>query len=430
MNHPNPHVALLILHFFLAVAFAAEPAAEAPAAESKPDAKLLIRADNSGVLTIGEDEHVIPADELKSRFDELLVGRSHLEFRMEDWKNFERVAGDLMIGAYDLGIRKVSWAVEKDGKTQRQTAALEPPTLAEQLKDPKRQAEAIATATKWINSDVPREVTRAMAAIKQAHKLKIEFDKTPFLGPVRAAIAADPPDGNLQYALQAIGIVGGDESDIPNVLKHFENNKWPIRALMGSVLVSLDKKGEHPDVGPALLKLLDVPKLRTGTIKSFWGHALAAEVEERLIELSYYSPEPPLDLEGRQRYQLASTTIYYALSTRPMVRLPIANRLAEISTDDSPNSSRAVWGLSHHQVKADARSVAMDTFLRVLESSTDQQTRRNAVYGLGEHGLPADENAKLRLKDLMENEAEPDMIRIEASKSLKRINNQPKPPPA
>ena len=84
------------------------------------------------------------------------------------------------------------------------------------------------------------------------------------------------------------------------------------------------------------------------TIKALWGRPVSAAAEQRLIELSK-QPGPYLS-SG-----IAYDAVYYALSTRPVVSRPVAERLAELalSPDAQSLAGRAVWGLSHHAASKD-----------------------------------------------------------------------------
>jgi HEAT repeat protein len=124
----------------------------------------------------------------------------------------------------------------------------------------------------------------------------------------------------------------------------------------------------------------------------------AAEV--RLIELSKL-PGPSSGI--------GYDAVYYALSTRPVISKPVAERLAELALgpDTQGHVGRAVWGLSHHPASEEAREVVVSTLIRIFDDTLDGSLRQDCVFGLGLQGGPAaveklaeiaakDENASLR----------------------------------
>ena len=106
---------------------------------------------------------------------------------------------------------------------------------------------------------------------------------------------------------------------------------------------------EAAHVGPAIEKLLSDrdPMVRRSTCQSLWGVPSTPGVDQKLIELSR-GPSKGGSSEGDH-------TIYYALSTRPLIRKPVAERLIELIYPKSLHTSRVVWGLSHHGATDDAQ---------------------------------------------------------------------------
>lgn len=236
----------------------------------------------------------------------------------------------------------------------------------------------------------------------------VPFDRTPFLPLVRQSLESPNAQARAR-ALGVIGMMGGDASDIPAVVALAFDEEPAVRSAVARALFALDPKGEHQAITPTLDLLLHDPKADVikSTLQSFWGHPLDAAIEKRVIELS----------RERQHFD---TAVYYALSTRPMVSRPVAERLVEVLEDvhvDHNNRGRAAWGLAHPPEEA-AKDVVRAAAIRALAQSTDRYIRQNAIQALA---LTGGDDAIVALQAIVADDAENMSVRDDARNALRRL---------
>lgn len=412
---------VLFTSMLLPLAQAAErddtaPPVNAPADQDDRGApvEIFLHANGSVTVTVGREKHLLPARQFRRQFPRLVAGKQSAVLRMEDWRHLE--TSEHLAHLHDAGIRRLTLQANIDGREKVQTINLEAPPLAvqltRQLESPGRETRlaAIDKLLQLLRSDKPSDRVNALSVIHAA--AQVRYDRARFLPLVRKSLNS-PDQSEYGAALKVIALVGGDASDIPAVTAHVNHEKPHIRANLCSTLYSLDPRGQHRDIGPVVVKLLNDPEqfVRTATFKSLWGANSTPDVEARLIELSR-GPSKGGSSE-------ADEIVYYALSTRPLVRQPVAKRLTEIVAEKQLYSSRAVWGLSHHAADDAARPYVVDSLIQVVESQTEEETRRDALYGLGFHG---GDKALQKLNSIVANDKESLAMREFAFRQLRGRN--------
>jgi hypothetical protein len=345
------------------------------AAESP--AEILLHENGSATVTLDGKAQLLPPRLVRAQLPKLLKGRTELILRMDDWSKFETV--DVLRDLYEAGIRKLTLAAVVNGKEEVRTVELQPPPLDQRILQgtAETRRKALAELEAQLQSDGRGDRVNALYALQRA--AQVRFDRARYLPLVRRSLDAGDVS-ELGAAIGAIVIVGGDAADIPKVVAHVDHESPRIRAALCSTLVRLDPQGKHSEVGAAIVKLLNDSEsfVRTATFKSLWGAASTPEIDERLIELSR-GPSKGGSSE-------ADEVVYYALSTRPLVRSPVAERLVQIIGERGIYSSRAVWGLSHHAAEDGAHARVVAALIQVFDGQTDETVRRDALYGLGYHG--------------------------------------------
>jgi HEAT repeat protein len=383
---------------------------EQPApADSKPGVELTFHKDGSVTFKLDGKEQVILAGHVRKRTAELLAGKKTAIFHIEDWPGFERQGIEWLPDLYELGLRTITFKVRYDGMVRSRTVDLRPPSLGKQLLDGTQQARAVALDKLKVMMHSADSNQRVAALDALIESQRARFDRAQFLPLVRKSVEAGSAT-EIGRALTALPLVGGGETDVARVLAHASHADPSIRARICTALYGLDPAGMHAGIGPALEKLLNdkVDMVRVSTFQSLWGRPSTAEVDAKLIEMS----RGP----GRGGSSEADETIYYALSTRPLVRKATAERLREIIRDSAFHRSRAVWGLSHHQADDEARPIAIDTLIGLLDSEIDHETRRDAIWGLGFHGGAKAVN---KLEAIATNPNESETMRVYARQQMR-----------
>lgn len=273
-----------------------------------------------------------------------------------------------------------------------------------QRADPELRREALGKLRQMLAGERGANRDEAMRTLQKVKD--VPFDRAPLLPLVRQIIE-DPRQTAFARSIAAVQLanLGGDQDDIPVIAAMADEPDAFIRKGVATALYGLDPRGEHPLTAPAIEKLLnDESAAPQGvvhhTIKALWGNPVSPAAERRLIELSRQ-----LGQSGEIGYDV----VYYALSTRPVVSEPVAERLSELalSTARPDLAGRALWGLSHHPTADAARELAVTTLIRILDDSLDIGRRRDCIFGLGLHGgktavskleavAAQDENAGLR----------------------------------
>lgn len=383
-----------------------------PAADSAAnvDASLMIHGNGSITVTVDGKEHALAAGEFRTKGPNLLQGKKHVALRMEDWAAFESIATEQLSDLYGLGVRTLTLDIDYQGKKEQRTVKLSPPALHEQILKGATQdrQQALNEVEKLLRSENASDRIKALDTILKIRQLR--FDHARFLPLVRKSLDA-ANERELAAALGAIAVVGGDESDVPRVLQLADSDSLQVRVWISTTLYALNPQGKHPGIGPVIEKLLSDPNnnIRTATYKSLWGLPTTPEVEAKLIEMSH----GPTNGGSGEGYDV----VYYALSTRPLVRGPVAKRLIELITAPSPLTGRAIWGLSHHAASDDARPIVVDALIRVLETQVDNENRQNAIWGLGFHG---GDKAVAKLQAIADDNKESPSLREYARKQLQK----------
>ncbi|MCP4679745.1 MAG: hypothetical protein GY854_30495, partial [Deltaproteobacteria bacterium] len=348
----------------------------APLADSlPPEPDMMLHKNGSITLTIDGTEHLIPPRRFRTKAAELLAGERAIVFRMEVWDRFEHDTVVRFPALYKMGVQRVTVKCDVTGQEEIQVWNLGPPTLQQRMvdHDPAVRKAALVQVETMLRSESSSDRVSAMDALRDARKVR--FDRSRFLPLVRRALDATS-ENEISRAILTIAHVGGDETDVPKVLEYADHEQEMIRVCICGALCDLDPDGTHPGVGPAIEKLLydRRPWVRSTACRSLWGTPSTPGIDQKLIALSRPSNEQ------------ASDVIYYALSTRPLVRKPVAERLIELIETKSSRVSRAIWGLSHHQATDDARPMILTALINVIETEVDGGLRNDAIHGLGFHG--------------------------------------------
>ena len=281
-----------------------------------------------------------------------------------------------------------------------------------QRKDPELRSEALEKLHAMLTNEKKQDRDKAVRALQKVGD--IPFDRTKLLPLVRALIA-DKEQSASARAIAAVQLanLGGDKEDIPMIAAMVDEPNSFIRKGVARALYNLDPSAEHPQTAPTIEKLLNDASndVVQQTIRSLWSHPVSPAAERRLIELS----------KGPGLYNssgIAYDAVYYALSTRPKVSLPVTERLAELALSPGIHSvsQRATWGLSHHLADDDAKEVVVKTLIQIVDDSLDASLRRDCIWGLGSHG---GETAVEKLKAIVAEEKN-EMLRKEAESALRR----------
>jgi HEAT repeat protein len=253
-------------------------------------------------------------------------------------------------------------------------------------------------------------------AVRTLQKVEdVPFDRAELLPLVRRLIA-DPRQTAYTRSIAAVQLanLGGGKEDVPMIAALADEPDPFLRKGVAAALYNLDRKGEHPLIAPAIEKLLSdesagVQGVVHHTIKALWGMPVSPAAELRLIELSK---------QPGQSGGIGYDAVYYALSTRPVVSKPVAQRLVELaaSPDTRRHLSRAVWGLSHHPASDDARELVVNTLTGIFDDSLDTSLRQDCIFGLGLQGGKTAAEKLQKISDHEENEA----LREQAKSALAR----------
>lgn len=386
----------------------------APLVGGQPsEPEMMLHRNGSVTLTVDGTEHLIPPRQFPTKAAELLAGQKAIVFRMEVWDRFEHDTVVRFPALYKMGIHRVTVKCDVTGQEEIQVWNLEAPTLQEQIADhdPAVCKAALAHIEKMLRSEKGSDRVNAMQVLRDARRVR--FDRSPFLPLVRRSLLDATSKTEISAAILTLPRVGGDANDVPQVLEYVSHQDPLVRASLCSALCDLDPNGTHPGVGPAIEKLLQDRSgwVRTSTYKSLWGRPSTPGVDQKLIALSH----PP----EKQRRSQASDVVYYALSTRPLLRVPVANRLIELIRPKSNHTSRAIWGLSHHQATDEAKPGIVSELIRVIDTEVDGGPRNDAIYGLGLHG---GDKAVQKLETIATNPLEPKKTRGLAGEALQRLD--------
>lgn len=386
--------------------------AQGQSSEDPVDARVLLHKNGAATVAVDGKSQKVPPGQFKNQAPKLLAGKKHLLLEMEDWTQFETTADQQLSGLYEIGIRSVTLSIDHQGKKETRTARVAPPRPEDLILkgDDKAREKALDHLETMLRSAKVNDRCNAMISLRKVGgETEAKFDRSRFLPLVRNRLEEGGKDEAAQ-AMGAIAVLGGDETDIPHVLKWAEDENPAIRVWIAPTLVALNRKEVHPDVGPTIEKLLHDPnhQVRVASYKCLWGAPTTPGIDAALIELSR---QPSAG--GGDGYD----SVYYALSTRPLVRKPVAQRLIELIGPNSPLSSRAVWGISHHAADDEARPIVVDALIQVVDQDSDSDVRQGAIWGLGFHG---GEKAQRKLQAIVDDANESQAIREYARQQLAR----------
>jgi HEAT repeat protein len=376
-----------------------------------PEPDMMLHKNGSITLTIDGTEHLIPPRRFRTKAAELLAGERAIVFRMEVWDRFEHDTVVRFPILYKMGVRRVTVKCDVTGEEEIQVWNLGPSSLRERIadNDPAVRKAAFNQIAAMLESENTSDRANAMDTLRDARRVRV--DQARFLPLVRRSLDATSSREAWQ-AIRTIVQVGGDENDIPKLLEYVDHeNSW-IRASLCNALCALDPTGEHPGVGPAIERLLDDPSgsVRSSTYKSLWRGPSTPGIDQRLVALSRTADEP--------RRRGADDVIRYALTRRPLIRRPVAERLIELIHPKSNHTSRAIWGLSHHQATDNARPTIVEALIGVIDTEIEGEIRNDAIHGLGLHG---GDEAVQKLEAIATNPLESKKTRELAGESLQRL---------
>jgi HEAT repeat protein len=231
----------------------------------------------------------------------------------------------------------------------------------------------------------------ALVTLIRVDQKQVPFDRGPFLDPVRRALG-DSDEQVRELALNALPIVGAGEEDLKLIAKFANDPSFEVRAAVASSLFRTAKGKHNEFIWPIVEKLLDDPdeRVRVRTVKSLWRNPVSPAIEQKLIEWS--RPTGPEALRGE--------TIYYALTTRPLISEAVARRLIEIMQEPEVGQdyrARAAAALGEQAVPQ-AQDLIVAGLILAIETSKDTSVRENAIEALRRHRTPAAQE-KLRQLD-------------------------------
>lgn len=245
---------------------------------------------------------------------------------------------------------------------------------------------------------------------------EIPFDRAPFLPIVQAALGSPAPEVRIA-ALDVMPVAGASEADLPAIAQLADDPDPLVRAeVVAALLFSAGDRYKAVTRGegvifPIVEKLLADPdaKVKAETLHALWGFPISPKAEEQVIAFS----KTWVSDRGPEGYD----AIYYALSTRPVVNVPVARRLIEIMQDPKTNSNlrwRAAWGLGH-KASPEAVDMMVRALIEELDETLEQYVRNLAVEGLATHRTPT---ALAKLREVAEKD-ESEAIRKAAANALK-----------
>ena len=320
---------------------------------------------------------------------------------------------ELLVVLWDAGVREIELVFEQ----MRRRVPLEDPSPALRIlhadSDSSRQA-AVARLLAALSTDAQRN--RALLWLKQVEA--VPFDRAAFLPLVRDALH-DPSAKTRVAAMRALAGVGGGVEDVPAVLAMLVDSDPHVRSALAEALYSIDPEASQAEVWAAIEELLDDPSqsVRLHTAKSLWGCPTSPRIDQMLVNLSY---DP----------QIGGDVIYYALSTRPLVRKAVAQRLMELARGTTGMADgRALWGLTHHRLDDESRELATPLLIEIARHVPDIELRCDAIWGLGSHKHPSAEPV---LRELSRGDHPPQVREAAraAIKAFRGADREPQPPEA
>ena len=304
------------------------------------------------------------------------------------------------------GLKKI----EKSPRTSRDQGENELWKKIAQRNDYQLRGQALNELTRMLQGSASERV-EALRALSMVGD--IPFDRKSMLHLVVHGISHEDADVR-HMTLIALPTMGAVLERYPLLMSLVDDSSVDVRMNLASCMIALarkspfsDSKKISPILSPILPKLLNdsEPKVVEQTIKSLWGYPLTPEINSRLIELSR---EP----------ELVGTVVYFALSTRPLISQPVAERLIEVLDDSTmrlDTRGRAAWGLGHQQLEESAKPAVAKALIRCLDETLDKYLTQQSMYGLKRIGNSAGQE---KLRELAEQD-ERAWVRLEAQKMLR-----------
>ncbi|QDU61895.1 HEAT repeat protein [Planctomycetes bacterium Pan216] len=274
-----------------------------------------------------------------------------------------------------------------------------------QSNDPQLKRQALKQVTSMLERDAQRGA--ALQILAQAHDAV--FDRSSLIPLVKPMLSSEQPLIRAR-ALLALATMGDDALDRDS-LSTFAKDESPfVREAVAKIIVHVDPKAQAPSTAKTVETLLNDEDrdVLLAMIRSSWGYPTSPAAEKRMIELSFDS-------------RLGDDAIYYALSTRPLMRPPVVERLGRLIDDTPRHRGRSIWGLSHHSASDAARDLVVTELIDVIDESADSYDRGNAIDGLGFRG---GDKAKKRLEEILDSPDESAWAKERARQALGKSNDQ------
>src|SRR5262249_25210609 len=149
----------------------------------------------------------------------------------------------------------------------------------------------------------------------------IPFDRKPFLASVKALLLHRNAEVR-SAALTAMPTAGSGPAELQDIARLADDPSPTVRAAVSHALFGAARGEEQRVTSPVVEKLLADPEadVKLATLHALWGQAVSLVAEQKIIDLSRET------MHGGPG-ALGYDAVYYALSTRPVVRVPVARRL-------------------------------------------------------------------------------------------------------
>jgi beta-lactamase regulating signal transducer with metallopeptidase domain len=290
-----------------------------------------------------------------------------------------------------------------------------PEALVKQLRSRVSEADrkaGLEEVQRLFRSDEEGAKEKALAALLATSDIKL--DRSAFLEPVRTCLA-DPSPRVRRMAVTLLSLVGGGPEDLPRLAVLASDPDLSVLEELGTALFWIRPKQVWPERDQLALQLLSHPnpRVRKELMRGSWGHPVGPDVERRMIELSR---DPTMTYDA----------VYYALSTRPVKSLPVAERLIEVMEESGPGEpgSRAQWGLTHYVSEPAAQQRIHEALVKQYDLMQSVQTRMDILFYFGRNGCAL---SKGKLEAIAADEKEESVLREEAEKLLLRGCPEPQP---
>ena len=318
--------------------------------------------------------------------------------------------GAVLVGFADTSVRSVDRqraldellrVARANAQPKEKPAEAGPGELADELfrriaqRDDADARAAALTEVRQMLLDGPA-AGRVAALRALARAADVPFDRAPLLEAARPLLDADP--AVVAAAVRALPSLGATPDDARRIAALAEHSAEEVRrAVPAGMMFAAAGDGSRavPDavageLNAALLTLLadDDARVVKEALRAMWGFEVSPAVEARVIELSRPpAGDGPVGPQGTYY-----DAIYYALSTRPLVRPPVARRLIEVMQDtrlDAHNTrSRATWGLTHHDVDPAVAEEVTAALIAELDETLAGPTRDYIKHGLQRRDTP------------------------------------------